>query len=500
MLPGAVRRTAFLLVVALLVAAAWGLGRLSASPGRRHVVVHAPIPGIVVVCLDTLRADAVTPAPGSPGLPGLEAWAATATRFDDAIASSSWTGPSIATLLTGLDPWNHGFVEVAPGTRLAAGVPTLAARFARAGWWTAAVTGGGWVSRASGLSNGFETASEDFDAEDPRVVIERWNGARPKDRPFFLFLHTYAPHDPYGDKSAAARERCDASHGADVARLVNALDAPGAGPAPVDLGAAFLAARLADPCRHDALVRAIGAPRAEALLGRYAAWLDGAWRDAPGGPALVTELKQAYLRSLRFVDGRLRRTLEAVDALPAGTVVVVCSDHGEAFGEHGPLHHGRHLTPELVRAVLVVRAPGWPAGRVAATCGLVDVAPTLLELAGLPIDAGFDGTSLSARVRGEGVGRPVPSLVAAPAAGPGAPDLRRVSVRDAGLAWTATFDLATGAWRDEAWFDRRRDPGEVAPADLAGIRSSAFDAAQREVRDAVLDRYRLWTTGSDSGR
>jgi hypothetical protein len=176
------------------------------------------------------------------GPPGLEAWAATATRFDDAIASSSWTALH-RHAAHGPRPVEPRLVEAPARQRLAAGVPTLAARFARAGWWTAAVTGGGWVSVPAGCP----TASRPRRRLLRRTrasSIERWNGARPKDRPFFLFPpHLRActiPTATRAPRGAVVATRPEA----EVNRLVGARRL--ARGRRRGSGAAF-AARLADP-------------------------------------------------------------------------------------------------------------------------------------------------------------------------------------------------------------------------------------------------------------
>ncbi len=483
------RRTWFLASLAVLAAVAWVVATWT-TPSHRPT---AKVAGIVVICLDTFRGDMIDAGPGTAGLPSLRTFAAAGTRFGDAIAPCSWTGPSVTSLVTGLDPWNHGVLDMDEATRLAAAVPTLASAFLAAGWSTAALTGGGWLGDGGGIPTGFEMYAADFDEAPPATAIERWARRRPLDRPFFLLVHTYAPHDPYGDKMAARTGACPPPS-AEVAALLHEVEAT---PAP-DRGhpppwvARFVAAWYGDPCAHAALRTALGRPRFEALVEPCQPFVDGAWRDDPEGPAVVAGLRAAYAGpGLASVDARLAATLAALSGLPADTVVVVCSDHGEAFGEHGPLYHARYLFPELTRVALVARGPGFPAGAVVpGTCGLVDVAPTLFEVAGVPPPRTLDGRSLVPLVRDGGAGRPVPSVVALrpdPAAREGVLPFR-ASVRDATLAWTATFDLRARAWLDERWYDRVADPGEHAPLASASP-DAAFRAEVARVRAAVAARY-----------
>ncbi|MBL9086035.1 MAG: sulfatase [Planctomycetia bacterium] len=483
------RRTWFLATVTVLAVAAWFA--LAGAPRRRSPV--SKVPGIVVICLDTLRGDGIDAGPGTNGLPSLRRFAEGATRFADAVAPCSWTGPSVATVVTGLDPWNHGVLEVSDATRLAASVPTLASTFLAAGWSTAALTGGGWLAEGAGIPTGFETYAADFDEAPPAASIGRWASRRPLDRPFFLFVHTYAPHDPYGDKMGARSGDCPPPS-PDVEALAAELAAvdPAAGADPSPWVARYVRARYGDPCAHAALRSALGRPRFDALVDRCWPWLDGGWRDDPAGPAVVAGLREAYFGAgLASVDARLSATLDALGGLPDGTVVVVLSDHGEAFGEHGPLYHARFLGPELTHVALVVRGPGFPAGAVVAgTCGLVDVAPTLLEVAGVAAPRAVDGRSLLPLVRDGGPGRPIPSVVVPrrDAAAPEDGAVVRATVRDATLAWSGVFDTRARAWRDERWFDRVADRGEHVPLPTPSP-GAAFAAELARVRTAVASRY-----------
>jgi len=492
----AAMRASRLLVVGLalvaVVAAWWAGSPRGAGPGPGPVV-RAKVPGLVIVCLDTLRADATEGPAGGAALPSLGAFARDATRFPGALAACSWTGPSVATLLTGLQPWNHGIFEVTSSTRLPASVPTLATVLREAGWTTAAVTGGGWLSEGCGLPPGFDQYDADFDQLAPAAAVARWQARRPLHRPFLLFLHSYAPHDPYGDKRAGADGRCDpaatAAGAVTAKRFAVARD--DADPASI---AAYLETYYGLPCERHGFERALGGARLGAIQQAARGAIDGAWRALPDGEGVVARLRARYHGpGLAYVEARLRATLEALASLPRETVIVVCSDHGEAFGEHGPLYHGRFLHPELVRALLVVRAPGWPAGDVAGTVGLVDVVPTLLEVCGVPAGGRvFDGASFADLVRGAPRDdRPVVSAVVPPVDAFGGSETyaRRAAVRDARFAWSGRYDVRQRAWVEEAWFDRGADPQEFRPLAAPPAAGAAFDAAVTDVRRVFASRF-----------
>lgn len=122
-----------------------------------------------------------------------------------------------------------------------------------------------------------------------------------------------------------------------------------------------------------------------------------------GKPRFGNKMMDRYDGEIRYVDdhvGELLRALE--EAGVAGqTAVVVTSDHGEAFGEHKQHWHGHALYDEQVRVPLIVRAPQLAAGRVKTPVSTVDMAPTLLDLLGLPARADLSGRSLTAVARGE---------------------------------------------------------------------------------------------------
>ncbi|MFO0931231.1 MAG: sulfatase-like hydrolase/transferase [Planctomycetota bacterium] len=483
-------RVGLVLAVAAIAAAAFFVVRASGGGGRRAVVT-AKVPGIVVVCLDTVRTDVVEPGADHQGLPSLRAFRAGATSFDGALAPSSWTAPSVTTLLTGLEPGSHGVLDPSFRARLPASVPTVAAILRAAGFSTAACTGGGWVGEPSGLAAGFDQFSTDFDALPPAEVVARWERRRPSNRPFFLFLHSYAAHDPYGDKSRRNARTCAPAEAVRGLTYVERARVPPADDAAIEAARrAYFELRMTDPCGLAAVEDGLGETATRELWAGCRAFMDGGWRADAGGRALVARVRAAYHAALPHVEARLAATLAALEALPKGTVVVVCSDHGEAFGEHGVLQHGRQVVPELTRAILVIRADGWPAGGVVpATVGLVDVVPTLLDLAGTTTRVRFDGQSLVPVVASPARGRPVASVVTSndDATSGDEPWNRRAAVRDDDVAWTGTFDRRTGQWTSERWYDRKGDPDEHHPLPAPPVRPDPayFDAVRDRVRRTI---------------
>jgi len=345
----------------------------------REVPGDGSPPGVVLLIIDTLRWDALSPrADGTPRVPSLSRFAAEGVTFTEASATAPWTLPSIASALSGLLPRRHGaqlaFNDAAM-RRVPPGVVMLAEVFEANGWSTAACTAGGWVAPELGLGTGFDQFTTNFDLHDPEFFLEPWEAKRPKDRPFFLMLHTGAPHDPYGDKDLPIRLQCRPNPEVkEVARkLVASIDAG----QPVDdlLYADFVATRTSDPCSRKAIDLLLGPSRTATLMGPYNQWMAGGWQRAPSAN-LPTRMRTAYERGLAYVDRRIDHTLKTLDSLglPKDTVFMVVADHGESFGEHGHLYHGQSMHDAVLKVPFVIRAPKrLPAGRVVRDgCSLVD--------------------------------------------------------------------------------------------------------------------------------
>ncbi len=317
-------------------------------------------PSVVLYLVDTLRADHLgTYGYPRPTSPRIDAFAREATLFRNAFAQSSWTKPAVASLFTGLLPQAH---RVNPrDAAIPETLPILPEILRRLGYATFGVVANGNVSSTFGFARGFdayehlrESASGEIHQRSDRVnqVVFALLDRRPPDRPFFLYVHTADPHWPY---------------------------------TPPELQRARLAAGVANPD--------VG----------YAPSLSGAGR--PEGE-LRREVSQLYDAEISFNDesfGKLLEKLRELD-LDAESLVILVSDHGEAFDEHGSFRHGRTLFSEEIRIPLVIRFPGG-AGRgrvVEATARQVDLLPTILDVIGAPIPPGLAGRSLFPAAIGAG--------------------------------------------------------------------------------------------------
>lgn len=319
-----------------------------------------PRPDLVLVLVDTLRADALAAYGGDPALaPGLNAFAAQSRVFPRARANAAWTLPSVASLLTGVFPGQHGAVD--EDLSLPHELPTIVEALSAAGYRTGAITDGNFVSAVHGLDQGFEWLSEhwppDWNTWEPgreghwslraTLAEAREFLAADDGRPTFLLVHTYRVHEPY-------RLGEDEDPRANRALLARAKTIAGTDEPPADVGRAILM-------------------------------------------PFMPELRAQYFEGVRDLDRKLAPFLAELEAAGffARGHLVLTSDHGEALGENDDFGHGLHLWEVKLRVPLLLRGPGLEPGEVPFTASLVDVAPTLAELAGIARDARWVGHSLT---------------------------------------------------------------------------------------------------------
>lgn len=323
-------------------------------------------PNVVLIVVDTLRADALGCYGGAgDASPRIDALARSGVRFSRAWAQAPWTVPSISSLLTACYPSEHG---QGVGRELVPGCPNVAAALARAGYATAAI--GDFETPL--LGQGFATFEVPFGTFADRARVGGKNLARvtfakaadwvlaQRRTPFFLFLHTYEVHDYFFAKGYARR-----------------------------------AARRSRP----------------AYRGRFVSW---ALRDPAidAGRQLVLDLasadendmdfvRQLYLEGVRATDAAIGGLLDRIDQLGSreSTLVVLVADHGEGFDRQARrFSHGGRLHDDLLRVPLVMSWPGHLAPAVATDpVELVDVVPSLLALAGLEATTAPHGRPLVAR-------------------------------------------------------------------------------------------------------
>jgi len=306
---------------------------------------------LVLISVDTLRADRLgcygNPRPTSPRL---DALAQAGVLFEDASTAAPWTKPAHATLLTGLYPSRHGMTSMT--STLANSAVPIAEWLSRRGFRTAAI-----VNTRLMATHGFERGFDTVDASElPHGQAAgsgitdaaiAWLSAQGTKKRFFLFLHYMDMHSDY-ESTPEHREQ-----------FVGPYDGPLRG-STQELYR--IAERRLDPTDAD-----------------------------------LRHLLDLYDASLRQTDSHLGRLFDALRASGRldTTLIVVTSDHGEEFLDHGGVLHGHSQYQELVRVPLVLHGPGVAAGRrQREPVSLVDVVPTALGLLGVPAPTDLDGIPL----------------------------------------------------------------------------------------------------------
>ncbi len=320
----------------------------AATPGAR--------PGVIVYLIDTLRADHLGAYGYSrPTSPNIDRFAQDAVVFDNARAQSSWTRPTVVSLLTGLAPRSHGVNRREDA--LSDSVDTVAELLAEAGYATAGYVTNGNAGPNFGLDQGFEEfrhLRESADAPERHRLSDHlnlwlfhWLENRPRDRPFFLYAHATDPHVPYTPPEPF-RSRF----------------APGVDP----------------EAGHLEHARAV-------IQGRL-----------PPTEQTRSDLVDLYDAEIAFNDhhfGQLLERLKELDLYESSLIVLV-ADHGEEFLDHDGWEHGITLFDEQLHVPLMIKLPGGRGAgqRIGATVSQIDVVPTILDLLGVPPPPTLDGASL----------------------------------------------------------------------------------------------------------
>lgn len=383
-----------------LVARLWACAALAAGPPGR--------PNIVVVVVDDLRWDEYGAA-GHPYLetPSIDRLAAEGARFVNAFHVVSLCSPNRATLLTGQYPSTHGIVDNIARNRASHGLRTFPQALQHAGYRTAFL--GKWhMGNDPTPRPGFDywvgqpgqgrSVDPEFYEDGRRHVVPGYTTdlltdravafiRRERDRPFLLYLAHKAIHPD-------VEQRDDAS-APDSAGMENYVPAPrhrGRYDATVFPRRGNQAATLGDLAGKPAIRRA---------LARLAGDSSAAAPTRPTDEAMIRRRAEMLLA----VDEGLGRILQALaeQGRLDSTVIILTSDNGFFYGEHGLSIERRLPYEESIRNALLVRYPPLVrAGlRPASLVSSVDLAPTVLELAGLPRDPRMQGRSMVPLLRGE---------------------------------------------------------------------------------------------------
>jgi len=431
---------------------------------------------VVLVTVDSLRADALGAASVGASTPELDRLARDGVVYENAFAHGNWTPFSFPAIL-GSRPV---FAE-SSGVGLAS-TPTLAERFGEAGFRTGGFNAAnGFLTSHWGYDRGFDEF-ESFVPE-PSSRYGRYLAAHPTVQSWLQLAGSpFRRGANWLQRGDDDHPFTDTSRMLDVEREATAFVEDGDGPF-------FLWIHY-----MDAHTPYVPAPRYLRAVsgGRIAThrMLRAHVRTGLGWEVddrTLADLRTLYAAAVRQVDDSVGRIRSALDAAGVAdeTAIVVAGDHGEEFMEHGHLAHYPKLYDELIHVPLVVAAPDGPSGRVEAPVGLDSVPPTACDLAGVPAADEWAGESVadpgavvdqspvvSVTVRGESVtSQPIPRRLDE------GDLLASARTRD----WTLVENRATG---DRELYYRAEDPGHQS--DLHGT-DGADDAVVERLATAIDD-------------
>jgi arylsulfatase A-like enzyme len=330
-------------------------------------------PNVILISIDTLRADRLNAYGFNGGVVSrhIDTLAEDGILFERSITASPWTTPAQMSLFTSLNPSAHGITasfrdlreDVRAGRHfitLSQSVVTLAEALAAEGMRTAAFTAGGTVDPRIGFGRGFDSYDTSMMklGEHNTPAIEGWL-ARNGQEPFFLFLHTFEVHAPYV-RTRFLDEVLPADRAAPLKKAIETLGRS-VGTQEV-MGPTFRRAHR----RFVRLLRRHGAYNAQVCEALY---LGGIQHTDQWIGSLMAELKR-----LGIYDD---------------TLIVLTSDHGEEFSDHGATQfyntHGHSLYEELVHVPLIIKLPRQRCAgrRESRLTRLIDIMPTVLDLVGV---------------------------------------------------------------------------------------------------------------------
>ncbi|KPK53251.1 MAG: hypothetical protein AMJ63_06995 [Myxococcales bacterium SG8_38_1] len=409
-----------------------GAGRLAWNSPRLLVPERAersldPAKNVVLLVVDTLRADKLRPFNPDTRVetPSVDRFASEGVVFELAQSAENWTKPAVASILTGLHPQTHQ--QKTGDAALPGSAVLLSEHLKDNGFATGSFIANGYVSDRFGFDQGWDDYTNyireggSTEAKDVFDAAGNWIEAH-KDERFFAYIQTIDPHVPY--------------------------DPPGE----------FV--RMYDPSEYDGQVR----PRMTGDL------LEKAKRNPP---AVVFDGRDRQ-RIAALHDGEITQHdrffgafLERLSALGLSddTLVVVTSDHGEEFNDHGSWGHGHSVYQELLHVPLMFRLPKRlpPGTKVGNAVSTLDISSTVTELLGVPAMAHNEGHTLVGLMLGESPARPTVAFS-------DFQDDRRV--------------ITTGRWKlilrgnlTSTMFDLLKDPQELVELD-----ASAFPIGRRHSR------------------
>jgi arylsulfatase A-like enzyme len=334
-------------------------------PAKQPVAIEQPAKNVVVLLIDTLRASKLQPyyPKSRVTTPAIDRFVSEGALFERAQSPENWTKPAVASVLTSLHPATHNTKQDA--SKLPRSALMLSEVYKKAGFKTASFIANGYVSNAFGFDQGWDHYTnyirERRNTNASNVFGEAQSWIRKnKDGRFFVYIQTIDPHVPYDPPDEFLKMYDAKPYSGQVQNRRTHL---------------MLDEAKKNPKKYKFTAR--DKERIEALH-------DG---------------------EISYHDAYFDKFLAMLDelGLSEDTIVVVTSDHGEEFQEHGSWGHGHSVYQELLGVPLLFRWPGViPANlRIEPAVSTMDIGPTVLEATGVPIPEAFEGRSLLGFMRGD---------------------------------------------------------------------------------------------------
>lgn len=352
-----------------------------------------PVSNVVLVTIDSLRADAVGPYDDDRYSPVIDGLAADGTVFEQSFATGNWTPFSFPAILASEPVFaRNGDIGVADAR-------TLASVLSEAGIATGGFNAAnGFLTSHWGYPDGFD-AFESFMTSVGSSRYSRYLAAHPTVEAWIQLALS-----PARRVGAKLRGGTDDRPFLDASRMFDVEDAATAFIDETE-GPFFLWTHYMDT--HTPYVPS---PRyirevSDGIVGTHR-MLHAHTRTSLGlevGDRTLRDLRTLYQAAVRQVDDSVGRVLDALEAAGVAdeTAIVVAGDHGEEFQEHGHLAHYPKLYDELIRVPFVVNVPGENGGRIAEHVGLDAIPPTIADLLGVESPPEWRGESVAPAVRGE---------------------------------------------------------------------------------------------------
>jgi arylsulfatase A-like enzyme len=343
------------LLLMIIVSLWWSMKSNPARENSAEIRESAAQPHVPVVIylVDTLRADRLSVyGYARPTSPQLDTLAAESVVFEQAYAPSSWTLPSVTSLITSTFSCEHGMVLK---KKLSPALKTLAERLQDAGYFTGGAYNNVWAGPVAGLDRGYDvlierTMAEQDRSPDVNELLDKVYG-----RPFLMYLHTMEPHDsfltPYKFISEFGHVGVDGRNN-----------------------------------YYDLITRYNALKQADWIGGRPVGTTDNTQKQDlifSDLASIQTQIELLYDAAVLWADANLGQVIDLLKhrGVWDDAIFIFLSDHGEEFNEHGGWLHSQSAYEELVHVPLIIHFPHGRFGgqRIDTPVSLVDIMPTIFD-------------------------------------------------------------------------------------------------------------------------